>query len=60
MKSTNKISRRQVLAAGAAAAAIAIVPRHVRGGPGQEPPSEKLNTAASAWGDEAAPTSTRL
>jgi len=45
--------RRQVLlagAAGAAAAAFTIVPRHVLGGPGQTPPSEKLNIAGIGVG----------
>jgi len=45
MKSTSPISRRQMLAASAAAAAVTIVPRHVLGGPSQKPPSEKLNIA---------------
>jgi len=44
MKRTSPISRREVVAAGAAAAAITIVPRHVLGA-GQTPPSEKLNIA---------------
>ena len=35
-----------MLAAGAAAAAITIVPRHVLGGPGHKAPSEKLNIAS--------------
>ncbi len=45
MKSTNRMNRRQMIAAGAAAAAVTIVPRHVLGGAGQKPPSEKLNIA---------------
>jgi len=45
MKPTDPINRREMLAAGAAAAAVTIVPRHVLGGPGQTPPSEKLNIA---------------
>ena len=45
MKTTQSLSRRQVLAAGSAAAAVTIVPRHVLGAPGQKPPSEKLNIA---------------
>jgi len=45
MESTNPISRRQMLAASTAAAAVTIVPRHVLGGPSQKPPSEKLNIA---------------
>ncbi len=50
MEPTNPISRRQALAAGAAAAAFSIVPRHVLGGPGQNPPSEKLNVAGIGIG----------
>ena len=50
MGSTNPINRRQVLAAGATAATIAIVPRHVLGGAGQTPPSEKLNIAGVGIG----------
>ena len=48
----DQITRRQVLAAGAAAAAISIVPRHVLGGPGQTPPSEKLNIAGVGVGGQ--------
>jgi predicted dehydrogenase len=50
MKPANKISRRQMIAVGTAAAAITIVPRHVLGGPGQNPPSEKLNIAGVGVG----------
>jgi len=50
MKDTNRISRRRALAAGTAAAAWTIVPRHVLGGPGQTPPSEKLNVAGIGVG----------
>jgi len=46
----NHMSRRSVLAAGAAGAAIAVVPRHVLGGPGQTPPSEKINVAGIGVG----------
>jgi predicted dehydrogenase len=45
MKATNHFNRREAIAAGAAAASIAIVPRHVLGGAGQTAPSEKLNIA---------------
>src|SRR3972149_2869342 len=45
MKSTIQMNRRQMIAAGAAAAAVTIVPRHVLGGAGQKPPSEKRNIA---------------
>ncbi len=40
-----KISRRDFLGSAAAAAAFTIVPRHVLGGAGHVPPSEKLNIA---------------
>ena len=50
MQPTRQISRRQMLAAGTAAAAVTIVPRHVLGGPGQNPPSEKLNIAGVGIG----------
>jgi predicted dehydrogenase len=50
MKPTDPIRRREVLAASAAAAAVTIVPRHVLGGPGQTPPSEKLNLAGVGVG----------
>ncbi len=45
MKTPNSLNRREILAAGTAAAAVTIVPRHVLGGAGQKPPSEKLNIA---------------
>ena len=45
MKTTSQLNRRQMIAAGAAAAAVSIVPRHVLGGPKFKPPSEKLNIA---------------
>ncbi|MHC4087914.1 MAG: hypothetical protein ACYSU5_22330 [Planctomycetota bacterium] len=41
----NMITRRQFLGSAAAAAAFTIVPRHVLGGAGRTPPSEKLNIA---------------
>jgi len=41
----NPISRRQFMAGAAGAAAFTVVPRHVLGGEGQTPPSEKLNIA---------------
>jgi len=50
MKPTNPINRRDAIAAGAAAAAVTLVPRHVLGGPGQTPPSEKLNIAGVGVG----------
>ena len=50
MKTADQFNRRQALAAGATAAAIAIVPRRVLGGPGHTPPSEKLNIAGIGVG----------
>jgi predicted dehydrogenase len=50
MQSSSKITRRQAIAGGAAVAAFTIVPRHVLGGPGQTPPSEKLNVAGIGVG----------
>jgi predicted dehydrogenase len=44
------ISRRDFLTSTAAMAAFTIVPRHVLGGPGRTPPSEKLNIAAIGAG----------
>ncbi len=53
MKKSN-ISRREFLgSATAATAAFTIVPRHVLGGPGTTPPSEKLNIAAIGAGGRA-------
>lgn len=49
MKTNVGIDRREVLAAGAAWAAVSIVPRQVLG-QGQTPPSEKLNVAAIGVG----------
>ena len=48
------LSRRQfMLAGGAAAGAFALVPRHVLGGPGFVPPSEKLTLACIGFGTQA-------
>ncbi|MHC4099250.1 MAG: Gfo/Idh/MocA family protein, partial [Planctomycetota bacterium] len=44
------ITRRQFLGGAAAAAAFTIVPRHVLGGAGRTPPSEKLNIACIGIG----------
>jgi predicted dehydrogenase len=44
-------SRREILAAaGAAAWSVTVVPRHVLGGPGQTPPSERVNVAGIGAG----------
>jgi predicted dehydrogenase len=48
---SRRLSRRQVICGAAATlAAVSIVPRHVLGGPGQQPPSEKLNVAGIGIG----------
>ena len=52
MKPNDQITRRQILAAGATAAAITIVPRHVLGGPGNLPPSERVNVAGIGAGGQ--------
>jgi predicted dehydrogenase len=52
MNPVGRINRRQALAAGATAAAISIVPRPVLGGPGQTPPSERLNIAGVGIGGQ--------
>ncbi|MBN1844462.1 MAG: Gfo/Idh/MocA family oxidoreductase [Sedimentisphaerales bacterium] len=50
----NNISRRQFMGSAAATtAAFTIVPRHVLGGPGQTPPSEKLRIASIGAGGRA-------
>jgi predicted dehydrogenase len=45
-----QISRRTFLGGAVSAAAFTIVPRHVLGGPGYTPPSEKLNVACIGVG----------
>src|SRR5436309_11929059 len=45
-------TRRLFLSAAAVTSAIAIVPRHVLGGPGNTPPSEKLNVAGIGVGGQ--------
>ena len=47
-----QISRRELLGGAAAAAALAIVPRHVLGGPGHVPPSEKITLAGIGVGGQ--------
>ena len=49
-KDKGDFSRRRFLGTGAAAAAFTIVPRHVLGGAGFVPPSEKLNIAGIGIG----------
>jgi predicted dehydrogenase len=50
--SDGKISRRDFMGTAAAAAAFTVVPRHVLGGVGQTPPSEKLNIAGVGIGGQ--------
>jgi predicted dehydrogenase len=45
-----RMNRREFLGRTAAVAAFTVVPRHVLGGPGQVPPSEKLNVACIGVG----------
>jgi predicted dehydrogenase len=51
-KQKSRITRRDFMGAAAAVAAFTIVPRHVLGGPGQIPPSEKLNIAGIGVGGQ--------
>ena len=50
----NQVTRRTLLRTTAAAAAFTIVPRHVLGGAGNTPPSEKLNIAGVGIGGQGA------
>ncbi|MBL7153359.1 MAG: Gfo/Idh/MocA family oxidoreductase [Phycisphaerae bacterium] len=50
----SKLSRRDFVAGITAAAAFTIVPRQVLGGPGNRPPSEKLNIAGIGVGGQGA------
>ena len=50
MKTDKQMNRREMIAATAAAASVTLVPRHVLGGSGQTPPSEKLNIAGVGVG----------
>jgi len=52
-KRTGKVSRRGVLKGVAAGAALAVVPRHVLGGPGQPAPSETLAAGLIGCGGQA-------
>ena len=46
------ITRRNLLGAAATAAAFTVVPRHVLGGPGHTPPSEKVSVAIIGTGGQ--------
>ena len=50
MSQRKNISRRRFVAAAGAATAFMVVPRHVIGGPGQNPPSQRLNVAGVGLG----------
>ena len=50
----SKMSRRGFLGTAAGVAVFTVVPRHVLGGPGQTPPSEKLNIAGIGVGGQGA------
>jgi hypothetical protein len=53
MKNKSKINRRTFMgAAGATAATISIIPRHVLGGPGQVAPSDKITVANIGCGTQ--------
>lgn len=54
MKKQQSLSRRKFMASAAAASAwsFTIVPRHVLGGPGQTPPSERINIAGIGAGGQ--------
>jgi len=54
VKKNKNISRRNFMGAAAAVAALTIVPRHVLGGAGETPPSEKLNIAGIGVGGRGA------
>jgi len=49
-ENAHSLTRREFLGTTAAAAAFTIVPRHVLGGPGYTPPSDKLNIAGVGIG----------
>ncbi|HPA17117.1 MAG TPA: Gfo/Idh/MocA family oxidoreductase [Verrucomicrobiae bacterium] len=51
-KGSHPTSRRAFIGRATAAAAFSIVPRHVIGGPGQIPPSEKITLAAIGCGGQ--------
>ena len=51
---SSRISRRDFIGAAAAFASVTIVPRHVLGGAGFQPPSEKLNIAGIGVGGQGA------
>jgi len=54
MAGSKSINRRQFLGGAAVAAAFTIIPRHVLGGAGHTPPSEKLNIAGIGVGGQGA------
>ena len=50
MNNQHPLTRRQFTAAAASTAAFTIIPRHVLGGPGHTPPSDKINLAVIGLG----------
>jgi predicted dehydrogenase len=52
MQATRTLGRRRFLRAGAALAAVSLVPRHVLGGAGQVAPSDRLNVAIIGTGGQ--------
>lgn len=52
MRESSKLSRRRFVAGATALVTAGIVPRHVLGGPGQTPPSERLNVAVIGTGGQ--------
>ncbi|MBI3117123.1 MAG: Gfo/Idh/MocA family oxidoreductase, partial [Candidatus Hydrogenedentes bacterium] len=53
LSQSRSLSRRQFMRAGGAAATVAIVPRHVLGGPRHVAPSEKITLACIGFGTQA-------
>ena len=49
---SHRLNRREFLGAAAASTALTIVPRHVLGGPGYVPPSDKINLAYIGTGTQ--------
>ncbi len=52
MSTTNKLSRRSFLKSSAAVVGVSIVPRHVLGGAGYVPPSDKINVGYIGTGTQ--------
>ena len=52
MTTKREMNRREFLGSASAAAAVTIVPRHVLGGPGYVPPSDKITMAYIGCGTQ--------